>query len=347
MRLAIVHLSDMHVKSPTDPLLQRGAAIASALRSQIRGETAVLVVLSGDVAYSGLKPEYKAAHTFLDEILKEIEQIPKVSILGTVITPGNHDCDFSNEGDARPGLLKVMPGDLENYDLAGESMRQLLRVHEEFFRFAHALLGRQIPTQERVSSHLRFSCDGKQIEVLLLNTALFSKLPEVVGQLYLPPKAISPDGCDADFSLTVLHHPYSWLDPENARDTRRRIESVSDLVLTGHEHDGDSYARIDRAGDETGYVEGMALQAKGPTGFNLVLVDLETETNQVYRYSWCDDIYQPDPAKAYVFARKQSLIRAHFENNPEFSRSLNDLGRASFTLRSENSRSRTCSFTLI
>lgn len=326
MKLAILHLSDAHIAGATDPILGRGAEILAALRAQASGDTAVLIVVSGDVAYSGSKSQYELAQGFVKGLTEGITGLPNVTLLGAVAVPGNHDCDFTAEGDARPGLMGMVAANLGSYDLAGESMQQLLKVQDSFFDFESSLSGRARPTRERISSRSYFSYNGRVIGVLSLNTALFSRLSEKAGQLYFPFGALAEEGAPTDFSLTILHHPYPWLDPMNGRELRRRVESVSDLVLTGHEHDGDSYLRIDRQGEETGYVEGLALQAKGPTGFNIVLVDFETETNQIYRYTWCDDLYQPDPARAYLFARKQSLIRSHFENNPEFSHWLNDLG---------------------
>jgi hypothetical protein len=98
-------------------------------------------------------------------------------------------------------------------------------------------------------------------------------------------------------------------------------------VLTGHEHDGGSYVRTAPEG-ETDYVEGAALQAAGPTGFNLILVDLDTNTNQISRFSWNDGMYEPKGASpsARVFTRKRSLIESRFELQPEFAKRLHDPG---------------------
>ena len=42
-----------------------------------------------------------------------------------------------------------------------------------------------------------------------------------------------------------MHHPYGWLEPVNARALRAAIETASDVVLTGHEH---NYERLTEDG---------------------------------------------------------------------------------------------------
>lgn len=326
MKLAILHLSDVHIASAADPVLRRGHSIVAALRAQISGETAVLIVISGDVANSGASSEYELAKQFIGELLDAVGKIPQIALLGSVVVPGNHDCNFRDEGDARPGLMGIVAAGLETYDLAGDSMRQLLGVQTQFFDFEAALSGCEKPTRERISSRCYFSCNGRVVSVLSLNSALFSRLGEKSGQLYFPLHALTQEDRATDFSLTVFHHPYPWLEAMNGRELRRRVESESDLVLTGHEHDGDSYVRIDRQGEETGYIEGLALQTKGPTGFNIVLVDFETETNQIYRYSWAGDLYQPDPARGVRLRQKTIANPRTFRKQPRICARAQRLG---------------------
>jgi hypothetical protein len=326
MTLAILHLSDMHLRDGTEPVLTRASAIQAALRTHISSHTAVLIIISGDIAFSGTPAEYKIATGFAEDLLEKIRTIPSVTLLGTVIVPGNHDCNFSVEGDARPALMNLVAEKLDGYDLGGESIQQLLRVQQDFFEFEKTISNSEKSQQAKLFWHFAFAYNGRRVSVAALNTALFSKLKELPGQLYFPLTALEDREESSDYAVTVFHHPYTWLEPNNSRNLRRRVESNSDLILTGHEHDGDSFIKIDRQGEETGYVEGAALQATGDTGFNVALVDFETNTNQIYRYVWSDGLYRPEPAKAYIFTRKQSLVRDHFENNAEFLRKLHDLG---------------------
>jgi hypothetical protein len=202
-----------------------------------------------------------------------------------------------------------------------------LRVQKNFFEFERiACRTAKTNVVERISWSFSFVRDKKSVLVRCLNTALFSRLKETGGQLFFPVQAIPAAQDGHDIAVTMFHHPYGWLSPDNSREFRRTVESTSDLVLTGHEHDGDSYTRITRTGEETGYVEGAALQGSTETGFNLIVIDLPANTYQVHRFLWAEDMYRPSPSEARVFARKQTLIGPRFRNNPDFWQRLNDVG---------------------
>jgi len=204
---------------------------------------------------------------------------------------------------------------------------KLLKVQRNFFEFERKISHRNPDlSEDRLSWTISRDHAGKRIVMHCLNTALSSRPKEQPGQLYFPLQAIPAADLDADCVVTLFHHPYGWLAPDNSRELRRRIESISDLILTGHEHDGDSYTRLDRVGEETGYVEGAALQATGETGFNLILIDLSASTNQIFRYRWVEDMYEPYPSDARIFTRKFSLIESRFENNAVFAQSVNAIG---------------------
>jgi len=327
MKIALCHLSDLHIKTPSDPILTRAKAILSAVRPRLSKDVAPLLVCSGDIAYSGGKAQYDLAHSFIAEMQTALNEMGDRNLLGTIVVPGNHDCDFSAAGDARPHLISGIGSAIDEADLRGESMQDLLKVHNNFFDFAQKLANPPPLKHDRIGWTVSYQHDGGTILVRCLNTALLSRKEEVPAQLRFPLKAIPDRSGDSDFALTLFHHPYAWLAPENRRELQRRVESISDLVLTGHEHDGASYVRETPDG-ETDYVEGAALQADGPTGFNLILVDTAASTNQIFRFGWDGEIYKPlqDCPSAKVFTRKRSLIESRFELKPEFLRTLQDSG---------------------
>ncbi|HXP79015.1 MAG TPA: metallophosphoesterase [Verrucomicrobiae bacterium] len=327
MNLAIIQISDIHISNKDNSILNKARAIKAAVQPLISSESALLLACSGDVAYSGTKQEYDVAKIFMADLATNLAQIQNAHFLGTVIVPGNHDCNFSKEGDARPVLLSSVAANLEGVDLLGDSIQQLLKVQKKFFEFESAFCNREIKNpSEQVAWTFTFDFSGTRISVRCLNTSLFSKLKETGGQLYFPLKAIPVEEGDSDIVISMFHHPYGWLAPDNSREFRRRIESQSDVVLTGHEHDGDSYTRITHTGDETSYVEGAPLQADVVTGFNVILINLSENAYQVCPYHWAKELFEPGPSEARVFVRKQSLISSRFENTPEFSKYLDDVG---------------------
>jgi hypothetical protein len=327
MNVAIVHISDLHISGPRDEILSKAEKILAAIRPNILEDHALVLVCTGDIADTGAAQEYQVADGFLKEVAEGLRQIDKASFLGTVMVPGNHDCDFSAEADARTPLLNFVASKLADIDLQGESIQQLLRVQKNFSDFESAFCKRDaLPPTNGVSWTFSFAFGGQRILIRCLNTALFSRLKETAGQLYFPIQAVPEVDAAQDVAVTIFHHPYGWLSPDNVRPFRECVESTSDLVLTGHEHDGDSYTRVAHSGEETHYIEGAALQADSKTGFNLILVNLSASTYQVFPYHWTDEMYKPGTSEARVFTRKQSLIQSRFYNNSEFVEVLNDLG---------------------
>lgn len=96
MKITILHLSDIHLCNSTDAVLARATDIASACFSAARESEACLIAVTGDVAYSGLEPEFELAERLLRSIKQAIqaEGCPFVDI---IVVPGNHDCKLKPE----------------------------------------------------------------------------------------------------------------------------------------------------------------------------------------------------------------------------------------------------------
>ena len=83
-----------------------------------------------------------------------------------------------------------------------------------------------------------------------------------------------PDG----FSITVLHHPLGWFDPENSRQLRTELSQCSSIVIFGHEHMTDTTRMLTPLGDHVRYIDGGVLKSTGneESSFNLILLDTES-----------------------------------------------------------------------
>ena len=71
----------------------------------------MFLVVSGDIAYSGKVEEYEQAMNFFDKVVRLIREYcnKKIEI---ILTPGNHDCDFSVNKGVRDIIVKGV--DLDN-----------------------------------------------------------------------------------------------------------------------------------------------------------------------------------------------------------------------------------------
>jgi hypothetical protein len=119
--------------------------------------------------------------------------------------------------------------------------------------------------------------------------------------------------------------------PANGRAFRKRVEEVSDLILTGHEHDVTLRTQRGSRGEVNIYLEGGALQENddpSQSAFNAILLDTELRRQKVYRFAWDVAIYAaspPDPSwEEYQVNRLRSI--GEFEPTEGMRTFLNDLG---------------------
>ena len=128
----ILHISDLHISCDKnfdrsvviDPLITRiGEDIELGLKPEI-------IVVTGDIAYSGQKAEYQLAKILFDDLLKKLE----LSNDSLFIVPGNHDVDF---GKYRKTDFPSYENEKElNDELEDEISRaDLLKGMEEYFTF--------------------------------------------------------------------------------------------------------------------------------------------------------------------------------------------------------------------
>ena len=74
------------------------------------------------------------------------------------------------------------------------------------------------------------------LEVNCFNTAWMSRIHERQGHLFLPADDMITDEAKVTLELSLLHHPFGWLEASNSNVVRRRLFEASDLIFTGHEH---------------------------------------------------------------------------------------------------------------
>jgi predicted MPP superfamily phosphohydrolase len=121
MAFGVLHLSDIHFRENETEIQERASAVRAAVQSRCTGLSSIIVVFSGDLVYSGKQSQYNIASVFIDHLMGQLRTILGVEVMGPVIVPGNHDCDFETEGDVRPQLLAALPNRLENLDPEGQT----------------------------------------------------------------------------------------------------------------------------------------------------------------------------------------------------------------------------------
>jgi hypothetical protein len=324
MKLAVLQVSDIHLKVGFNQAAARATDLGTAVRSRLLEPHSLLVLYSGDITFSGKKEEFNTAGKF-DAALEAALLQEDIQLIGKVAVPGNHDCDFPTKDDARPVAIRAVQEHLDELDLDGELVRQLVRVQDDFFEFEKQLTKSDTVRSEKLSWQHVFTNGDISVLVRCMNTAFVSQLKEQPHQLFFPLEAIGQVPDRYSLVITMFHHPYGWLNPDNARNVKRSIEALSDIVFTGHEHDADSHIKTSKLGENTSYIEGAPLQADIDTGFNLVQIDFQAGTYEVHHFVWSSGRYAATAPKKFAFLRKRSL-QPVFENVPEFKVLLKDVG---------------------
>jgi 3',5'-cyclic AMP phosphodiesterase CpdA len=334
LQIALLHLSDIHIDSGKLPVLSRASSIASALHEVAPHASACVVIISGDVAYSGQVAQYDAALKFLDDLRNSLLAYPAIKTVEFVAVPGNHDCNFTGQSDIREFLLRDTDALYESDVQPGsDRVKAILGVQNNFFAF-HASLTRskELPFEERLSFGRLVTLGNYKIKFHCYNTAWLSRQHELQGKLFFPLQALEPLPVDASISLSLFHHPYNWLDANNFRLLKDTVEQTSDIVFTGHEHQL-GFSSIERfSGERLQYVEGVALRGEGgelDSAFNVMLLDLDNAEERLHTFQWNGRVYVSRDTKTWTALIKNPARERHlFRVNQKYVDWLSDPGAA-------------------
>jgi hypothetical protein len=241
--------------------------------------------------------EYEAARAFFSDLRRELEHdLPGIPLEFLVI-PGNHDCFLPTE---KIELRKVVVAAAAQLP-AGASpdpgiSSDLLSAQEGFFTFVPALGQSPTTWEDKLRSHQSFFFCGKTIRFNMFNTAFLSQRkeqPTLSIPLTLLDSSIVPDST-ADLTIALHHHAEGWLEPTFRRAFRKLIETTSDIVFTGHEHQSDYHLTQNIEGNNITYIEGDALQETdhpSQSGFNCLITDLTEQKQYYFLFRWKTDRY--------------------------------------------------------
>lgn len=329
MTALIVHLSDIHIKSATDPILKRAKDIAACTYVSLPSASTVFIVASGDIAYGGLSEQYELASSFLTDIRKHIEAEANVQV-HFIVAPGNHDCDFERDNAARKslikGLMEASKPEIDDSVIAGCS-----NVQEAFFAFRNAIEADPNAEDDRLWRTRRFNVEGKEFIFDCLNISWVSQIKEEQGRLYFPQdRYLTKSMNDADVRIVVMHHPLNWFGQNAYRPFRAFIRKLANVIVTGHEHQGNVGENFDSESEASAYVEGCVLQGAHDltdSAFNIVVIDTDQGQYRSVRHAWMGGRYEPTDEGSWADYRDLPAKRQNpFQIQKAFLEMLEDPG---------------------
>lgn len=330
MTAIVLHLSDIHIKTPKDPILQRGAAIAAATFAVLPSASHVFIVCSGDVAYSGTEGEYQAASELFAKIESAIRKETNCPI-SFVMAPGNHDCDFDKNSVTRKMLIEQMEKS-NNLDIDNSVIETCVGVQEQFFRFRESLEKCSSIQDDKLWRSSSFDVEGKTLTFDCLNISWVSKIHEDIGRLFFPVELYVKRTFDsADVRLVVLHHPLNWFNQSIYRSFRTFVRKLADIIISGHEHQGTVGLIEDAESESSAYIEGCVLQGDkkdlSDSSFNVVVLDLDLGQFASTRFTWNGQRYLANEDGSWFDYHDLPAKRTNpFSISPNFQETLEDPG---------------------
>lgn len=251
----ILHLSDLHF-SPTEHGFSLGddgpdrvggrrqplaSHIIEDFRQEYDGRFPGIVVISGDLTWTGAAEEYDLAYEFVRDLRSGFGLDPKQM----VVVPGNHDIRWAPDGEGYARDRRVTaPGD--------EAEANYRRFYKRLFGVApseYLAMGRRYVLSNFVS------IDIVGVNSVRLETREFAGYGYVsLAQLNTCSQEMKWEQADrqqADYRWLVLHHHLVPVTPQEEIDTYNRVYSLTldagqigyrtielgvDLALHGHMH---------------------------------------------------------------------------------------------------------------
>ncbi len=341
MNVLILHLSDIHIRDASDPILKRATQITECLYSRLPDASAVLVLVTGDVAFSGTEAQYELAGQFFQEIESDIRAERDVPV-HFVICPGNHDCDFTSDTGTRALVLEAL-GSHGGKAVDESIVSTLTSVQHAYFGLEERMRepGRDVAGDALWRVH-RFSFGGRSVVVDAVNVAWCSRKHEQIGSLIFPfERYANLVKEDVSIRLTTLHHPPHWFSQAMYKPFRQFLRSTANIVLSGHEHVGTVSENIDAETGQSAYIEGCVLQGEsdlGDSSFYIIELNLDEGLYLATHFKWDGkEAYAAGDASSWddyrALPKKQ---RSPFPVEPAFAQQLTDPGASFGTLRGDN-----------
>jgi hypothetical protein len=329
MTVAILHLSDIHIKTKSDPILCRTKEIAAATYSSLPDAHQLFILVSGDIAYSGQQDQFELAGTFLRGIETAVRLERDVPTL-FVFAPGNHDCNFDLDTRMRQIAIQHL-AEATAPTVDDSVIDHCTAVQAPYFAFLSSFDDADSIRGDKLWRTYQYEVSGKLIAFDCLNVSWVSRKNEEQGALYFPFERYQTKELDgAEIRILVMHHPLNWFGKATYRPFRAFIRKLANVIVTGHEHQGNVGENLDSESEHSAYVEGCVLQGEKDltdSSFNLIVLDVDKGQYKSTRYGWKRDHYEPSAEGSWsdyreLPAKKRSL----FDVDRDFRAVLDDPG---------------------
>ena len=229
MNILFLHIGDIHIKDAQ--CIDDGKLDKIADTLNIFNFDEIILIISGDIAYSGKKDQYNYATELIERLCNKIKhRKDNIDNIHIICVPGNHDVDYHDKPLTSENLQYIR--DESAYEIFIDD-----EIEKMYNFYAFSSIYNCFEERSTYSRKLIFLQDF-QIEINLINSGVFSALEEDKGFHFIPQEDIdnllSPSG--ANFVITVMHHPPEWYNEVCKFNLEEVIEKKSSIVFLGHQH---------------------------------------------------------------------------------------------------------------
>jgi len=328
-KLAVLHLSDIHIKTSSDIALGFSTLISSAAYDTVRNADACLVAITGDIAYSGSAAQYRdATSRLLEPIVSGLASETGKPVY-VASTPGNHDCVLVPKDSIREAIIEKI---LEEPEKVNDKtfVDLCTSVQKDYFEFADKTCNPPIQLDDKLFWTQQFDLHGKKVHVSCLNAAWMSRLPEQQGQLVYPISRYNTSlSVKADLHLALVHHPMNWYEQTSYQQLRKRLRLSCTAVLSGHEHLPNAGKIEESATGTSLFFEAAALQpheANLVPGFSVYLFDLDKKTLYAQQFEISGKAVRAIDEKSHHSWEECTYTRSVLDVTEAFLNRINDAG---------------------
>jgi predicted MPP superfamily phosphohydrolase len=257
--LRMVHLSDIHLNGRTlkdfDEFIIK--ALVADLISYNKSHKIDIIVFSGDLidkGGDGFDDISSAFIAFEEKVIEPIKialDLPKDSI---IIAPGNHDINRNaDELIEELGLKALLKSTMEVNKFIDENKTNGINRIFVFKDFEQSLYDNLTNYEfSNYQSSFMLNLLEHKIGITCFNSAwrcydsTYDKSNIILGERQVTNSLKWIEDCD--IKIAILHHPLDWLIDFDYKAVSPFISNNYDIVLCGHAHESDAWAKSDNYG---------------------------------------------------------------------------------------------------
>lgn len=328
MGLSIIHLSDIHIKNQQDAIFSKRDEMINACVNSVSNKDSVVIVISGDIAFSGKEEQYILANSILEELTGKL-LAKGIQTIDTICVPGNHDCDFGAKSSVRDVLVDGINCDIVDNDI----YKTLIEIQKNYYKFA-----RNEGYSDEMIQVRELLVDGQKYAFLLINTAWMSQLNEVYGKIVIPKKFMKEvDLTQYKILFGVFHHPSNWLHETCRNDFLDYVNNICDILLVGHEHCRSDYRMISAEFSAQVYKAKELQNSENSevSGFRILNFDNDLQKIDCIDFDWDGNTYARI-TKTDEFCKNKIIKKRDFVPNEMTTEWLEEIGFAINHFAKEN-----------